>query len=329
MPLYGILKKLSALLWKQPDHEDETESAQPEVLPRRSLPKLPDEIILHLVDFLEPESALVLSRVSHRLRDLLHPTHNPERCRFRTRIAFLRLIEHDYPEHILCTCCGTLWNWKSRAPYNILCPRKSWHPDSDRRRNSGWSMRGWRKGRRLWVVPELIELIVRAETHGLLYGLPVSFMSGRTTEPNRTLRVHEARMIRGSVVLASQRESWLRHEDEDILEDLELTTDLCDHYLRQVWIDGGYQPLKSVIAAACTSPQSFKCNVCDSDFELRVEHSADIDTRMVLRAWRNFGNPNMFLRGSCVKIDGPILEGRDIRGLYESQGVGGVINMVE
>lgn len=316
MVLRSMLRTLSSLF------RDSNASHTDQNRPAPSKPPffgLPEEIILAIIDFLEPEEKLVLNMVSQRLRRIIHPTCNVARCGIDSRVKYLHLLEPDYPDHLVCAHCGVLWNWRSRVPDKLHCPRQLFHCDA-----YPWQLQGTGPGQMSWIKPGVIELIMRAQRRGARYGLPLSVLDGgSSTDHDRTTWTHQARIVQSDIILASRRETYLRTDQNGRLKKQHLAQDLCIHtrIKTKVWTRGGRQPLEAVVAAAAQSariPQNFKCSRCDSDFELCCEQEPGGDLRATLRIWRRFGHRRMFQLTPKEHLDDAAIAGRDIQALFES-----------
>jgi hypothetical protein len=293
--------------------------------PQDHLSVLPAELLLQIVDEAEPESQLVLTMVSRRLRDLIYPSHNLGRCKFPVRVKFLRLLEKDYPQLLLCEDCGILWPWRKYCKYRICCPQVAQHPWGSA---SSWEMRGCGGSRSMFINADIIRLVLRAQECGGQYGLPLEMLNGgRKSVANREMRSHEARIVDGRIVLASVREVYLRSSwtdgKEEIWTERVCVRDLCLHLgqSEKVMVAGGLARLPDVVRAAREGKglQIFKCWQCESDFDLMVERSRETDSKVTLRAWRRYDHPRTFRDpgyGSQIRNN---VAGRDIKALFDRQ----------
>jgi hypothetical protein len=296
----------------------------------RSLPNLPDEVLLEILDLLKTEERLILAMVSRHFRHLIHPTCNVERCKFVSRLAYLRQLEADYPDHLVCSQCGFLWKWRKRlVDYPGFCPRRLNHPGSA---PVPFDLNGSGRKWGFQIGPDMIELMLRADRRDISYGLPSTYLDGGYKDHDRTIWTHTARIVTGQntftrkperqVVLASRRETYLRTEHENVLTDRAFESDMCRHINRSsaVWTKESHRCLDVFVAAAQVDrrPRAFKCLMCDTDYEIRFEQDPDTDLRAVLHVWRRFGHERMFQRWTNSRISDAEIAARDIQAVFES-----------
>ncbi|EHY52556.1 uncharacterized protein HMPREF1120_00767 [Exophiala dermatitidis NIH/UT8656] len=172
-----------------------------------TLVTLPAEILLCIVSFLPTSSVACLSLTSKRYREALFDQFDPEwRDNDTEKAHFLRLLEEDLPEMMVCYSCNILYRWGKSSRY--LCPnRYNRHKHTLSKRGAPWCfthepvmiyrnmvdafLRGFAKGSRYG--PQLQEL-----NHTCKSNVLALFPEGVCI--NKTI---EARVVRGKLFLHS------------------------------------------------------------------------------------------------------------------------------
>ena len=71
---------------------------------------LPNELLLAVAHFLDKEFQALLSLSCTRLRLLLNSYLDLSLNDISVKLRFLRYLERDYPDHLICRSCGFLFN---------------------------------------------------------------------------------------------------------------------------------------------------------------------------------------------------------------------------
>ncbi|TDZ33267.1 hypothetical protein C8035_v011714 [Colletotrichum spinosum] len=136
----------------------------------QSLRRLPPEIVLAIIQYLEPESVVSLALTCRSFHHFYLP--NPSDLDERSREAALKLIEKDVPHLIFCHCCNVLHQWQ-------ICV---WYPNELLFVNVHWC------GSLEACIPRPLSrtlryhharLFMNAQRYGASHGLPLRIIQGK------------------------------------------------------------------------------------------------------------------------------------------------------
>lgn len=271
-------------------HDKEAVHNGDEVRHNLTLDKLPVEILLHIASFMPTSSIACMSLTSKWYHQVLSNQFDPKMQDDQTeKRLFLRLLEDDLPEQMVCSSCNTLYHWQ---PWNeCLCPKNDAHVGAKRtmywccdhylrinRNMVDGFLRGFVKGSRYG--PQLQELRHDCKPGRLMY----HYYPKRQILIDRSL---DARVVSGKLLLHSvhmmtvslsselhEHEITLRPRSPKVLvpEGLLPSIDMfryigCDHmhHLPAVVLDA-YQKRADPRCLGLLN-----CGCCATDLRVRVE----------------------------------------------------------
>lgn len=249
---------------------------------------LPNELLLAVAHFLDKEFQALLSLSCTRLRVLFNSYLDLSLNDISVKLRFLRYLERDYPDHLICRSCGFLFNWQLKHSYHFRCPRAYHHSFEERSKSRAWLLKG---GQQCLVSREVIDLIFRAHERGQRYGLPLSFLSSSMSDRNWITRTNEARLVDGQLLLASCWELDLDSRQDMLRKAHLFNSALCIHSTRNAGSEKVWQTIEKAVAekTGLEKPRVFKCPFCALDYSLDVQNRVRGRMKIVLNVYRNFG----------------------------------------
>jgi F-box domain len=94
------------------------ERQRPAALSASILNKVPVEILVYILDYLPPESAVAFSLSCMHLKYLLGTQHFLRVASTEDTLALLNLLALDLPNHVVCSTCKRLHNMENLRRYN-------------------------------------------------------------------------------------------------------------------------------------------------------------------------------------------------------------------
>ena len=285
--------------------------------------RLPSELLLEVAEFLDKEYQALLSLSCTRLRVLLNSYLDLSLNDVSVKLRFLRYLERDYADHLICRSCGVLYNWQSKYLFQFLCPRHYKHPYDHIYKSYHWHLQGFQHAS---LSREITDLIFRAHEQGQRYGLPLSFLSSSMTNRDWIKITNEARLVDGQLLLATCWELDLDSR-QDMLQKAHLFNQaFCIHYSRNTGSRRVWQPIQKAVAemTGLEKPRVSKCPYCALDYNLVLQNRADGRMKMVLNVYRNFGqryaktlaSERLFYIDNFSPIDADELSRRDLEVLF-------------
>ncbi|KAK5347489.1 hypothetical protein LTR06_010389 [Exophiala xenobiotica] len=295
--------------------------------------ELPAELLLTITDFLDKEYQVLLSLSCKRLRVLLNSRLDLSLHDMSIKLRFLQYLEHDYPEHLTCRTCGFLYSWKQsqRVTRKLGCPRSRDHPLDVSLASDAWhTLVGT-----LTVSRQVVELILRGLERGPQHGLPLSYLSKSSTDPNgNIIRTNEARLVDGQLLLASRWETEIDSNSDSSRERNKaerFNKALCVHKYQNTLVYRTWQPIEQAVASMTGSElvTASKCPFCATDYSLQVRNGTGGRTTILLNVWRNYGragettleSEQMFINLPCSPIDAVAFSERNLQAIFESHEV--------
>ncbi|KAK5401070.1 hypothetical protein LTR07_005972 [Exophiala xenobiotica] len=280
--------------------------------------ELPAELLLTITDFLDKEYQVLLSLSCKRLRVLLNSRLDLSLHDMSIKLRFLQHLEHDYPEHLTCRTCGFLYSWKQsqRVTRKLGCPRSRDHPLDVSLASDAWhTLVGT-----LTVSRQVVELIFRGLERGPQHGLPLSYLSKSSTDPNgNIIRTNEARLVDGQLLLASRWETEIDSNSDSSRE-----RNKAERFNKALT----WQPIEQAVASMTGSElvTASKCPFCATDYSLHVRNGTGGRTTILLNVWRNYGragettleSEQMFINLPCSPIDAVAFSERNLQAIFES-----------
>lgn len=298
---------------------------------------LPPELILSVADSLDQESKVLLSLSCKYLRLVLNTHLDLSLCDLVLRTNFLRYLEIDHPEFLTCRTCGWMFHWRKLRCVSYQCPRSMNHP-IEARRAIGRTVVCWWDF--IFMRQELLDLVLREHRRGPSHGIPLYFLnSNALVRTEHRLRIMypainemrlqtQARMVDGRLMLFS---CWTidLNSTETLERDLNVFNNaLCEHYW-DILADGLWRILLLKTSNAEDIEQSIlhKCSFCATDYKIHLQKLELAQLRIVLKAWRNFGNgysdsqdvEQIFRRSHELRIDADTLSRRDLEATFISK----------
>lgn len=286
---------------------------------------LPNELLLEVAEYLDEEFQALLSLSCTRLRVLLNSYLDLSLNDVSVKLRFLRYLERDYPDLLICPSCAFLYKWRSIKVYQFACPRNYHHSPEKRTESHDWHLKG---GQSCFVSRHVIDLIFRAQERGRRYGLPLSFFSSTMTDENWMTITNEARLVDGQLLLASCWELDLDSRQDMLAKAHLFESALCLHlYWNILALTGAWQTMEEAVAGIYENsekPRVSKCPYCALDYSLDVQKRAHGQMRMVLKVYRNFGrryartpaSEQLFHSDRSLRSDADELSRRDLQALF-------------
>ena len=280
-----------------------------------TLERLPAEVLLCIVSFLPTSSVACMSLTSKWHHEALFDQFDPKwRDNDTEKARFLRLLEEDLPEMMVCCSCNILYRWKKSSRY--LCPnRHNRHDHTLLKRGAPWCfthepvmiyrnmvdafLRGFAKGSRYG--PQLEEL-----NHTCKSNVVALFPEGVCI--NKTI---DARVVRGKLLLHSVHKlsvSLLAQPSSPLISRVDLSQIVSNRLLPAIYkftarIGCTHTPdrVPAVILYAfrlrvgCSGDRTrsldlLSCGRCATDLRVRVElDCGGTRVQIEVEIWQSFG----------------------------------------
>ena len=274
---------------------------------------LPPELVGLIVQHLSCESIMSLaltnkqsfSVLSHRFPDLVHS----KAMNLKIKKRFLRLLEHDLPQMLLCPRCNHLYDWTTSADRSYLCPTcglpayVSLQPCFNYPR--------WPTNHH-----NIVDVILRQHGRGQ-YTAPVSFIDDQCCVDHNLIRLQKfmqqtfrARIIKNELY---DRGQTITEDQLVVLRTIRLTISTlqkCDTIMLELdcLLCHCSSEIKHVVQCAvrhqltaCENGEQsieifpcrrlIKCGLCETDYRVAAKYNPFIPSRVhvTICAYRNLG----------------------------------------
>lgn len=286
-----------------------TELSHTRVVPLLTLPL---ELILCILRYLPDESIISLSLTCKALRDQVWPRYHQLLAIPDTKRCFLRLLENDLPEYLLCAICNKLFTWwRFTSPDKIYTARG--HDGDHLQHYQGMLLsNGHRIGR---MSIEIRDLILRANERGPAFGLPISILkqecSSAELGPGPMLISFDAKVVASRLVM--KRVDTLLvdtryevHDQAELLHQLhashpcaglclpDILPNIALSAVEETTDQTGFYQARLVGEMLPVSKVLFHCRNCTTDIRVKADRQeAAHAIRVEVISYQDFGNRSM------------------------------------
>lgn len=301
-----------ARLRRRPNHAP---SSSPGELPREPYPapstasilaRFPVEVLLHVISYLPPESAISLSLASKYYYATLSPHVDLTLSRSpQNKKRLLRLLEVDWPDMMACHGCNVLYRWK-QTPVKYVC----WETTLRYKDH----LRGVRlcfDHTHFTMYLSVVEAYIRGHEMGPAYGPPLSELThscrGRLFGDDKKETEHsiQARVVRGKLLLHRTFKTPISLLDSTGLELDKFGYFGCCH---------SHKSLPAVVMEAIEHREevedfsterrcwdSISCAHCATDLRVRIEPRDAENVHVRVDLWQCFGGRDPELEDPAVQ----------------------------